>query len=262
MESNQYKKIFNYDFLKALSDWQKGWAEIQSIRREYADNLVKVCNDLPDEFKICNEECYRKRFIIGKEIVPILLDDNFFDGIGSWTLDLNCAKEFKYLFKEFTIFAMIFKHRPQPNEIIVNICELWKNEDFKEAVKNLNEESPEIAYPLLNFKDFQSEVILRTTLKGSEIEHIVGTSSSFEEICDMGNVPENEREELLKRYNEDPNGIPIEFPIFASSNATKKAVKNTINKVKSQIDEAKQNNVPIYNLTCEPHPDDLKHKID
>ncbi len=262
MTSNEYKELFNHDFLVALSNWQKGWGEIQEQRRLLADILVKACENLPDEFKTCDADCYRKRFIVGGEIVPIILNNDFFEGIASWTLDLGTAKNFKRLLKQGTTFAMVFKQRPRTEDIIVNICSLWQNEEFKQAVKTLNESSPDIALPLLNFKDYQSEVILRTTLKGIEIEHIVGTSSSFEEICDMGNIPENEREALSIRYAKDPNGIPISFPTFASSNATREAVQNTIQKMQALIVSARQNNVPIYNLVYEPHVDDLKHRIE
>jgi hypothetical protein len=261
MKPNQYKEIFNREFLIVLSEWQKGWGECQEKRRKLADRLVEVCTDLPSEFKSCDSECFRKRFILGGEIVPIILNDDFFEGIASWTLDESFAKDFKQLVRPSTSFAMVFKHTPNIKEVIVNLCSLWDNDFFKTAVSELNNEEPDIAYPLLNFKDFQSEVVLRTTLKGSEIEYIVGVSSDFDEICNLGQIPEDEREELSIKYAQDPNGIPIYFPTYASSEGTRGAVRNTIVKMRELIADATSNNVPIYNLVYDPNPEDLKHKI-
>ncbi len=254
--------MFDRSFLIALSNWQKGWNENQAKRRELADALVKACDTLPDNFKNCKVPCFRKRFIVGGEIVPIILEDNYFEGIASWTTDIECAKKLKGLINPATSFAIVFKQLPRKVDVIVNINELWLNQDFENAVQELKKTDPELAYPLLNFKDYQSEVVLRTTLKGTEIEHIVGVSTSFENICDMAGIPEEDREMLSIQYAQDPEGIPIEMPILASSNATREAVKSTIIAMKELIRDAKKNDVPIYNIEQPSHPDDLKHKIE
>jgi hypothetical protein len=253
-------QMFDSHFLNTLSDWQRGWRENQERRRQIADELVKVCEPLPKEFKKYNKGCYRKRFIVGGEIVPIVLNNDFFEGIASWTSEIGFAKNFKALIKSSTTFAMIFKHQPRPNEIIVNVNALWKNREFREAVDKLNIEEPTVAEPLLKMK-VQGEIVLRSTLRGSEIEHIVGMSHSFDEICDKGRIPLEEREELSKKYSMDPDGIPIDMPVWGSKKATNEAVKKTISKMKSLIENARKNKVPIYNLVYEPHKDDLKHKV-
>ncbi len=261
MDGKDYLELFNYEFLKALSDWQRGWGEVQNKRRELADNLVKVCQSLPDEFKSCDKECFRKRFIVGGEIVPIILEDNFFEGIASWSFDISFAKKFKGLVNPSTKFAMIFKHIPEKEEVVVNICNLWENEFFKKAVENLNEIEPNTAAPLLNFRDLQSEIILKSCLKGSEINHIVGISSSFDEICDMAKIPEEERDELSIKYARDTNGIPISIPMYTNKLVTKKVLDKTIAKMRQMLNEAKKNNIPIYNLEYKAHENDLKHKF-
>jgi hypothetical protein len=260
MYKKDYSELFNEAFLTALSNWQNGWKENQIKRRELADKLVEACEFLPKEFKECNKACYRKRFIVGGEIVPIILDDTFFEGIASWSFDIDFTKNFKGLVNPATKFAMIFKHIPHEGDVIVNICELWKNNQFKKSVKVLNDSNPEIAKPLLNFKDLQSEIILRSNLRGSDIQHIVSMSSSFEEIFDMANIPENKREEFSIKYARDTDGIPIELPIYASERATSDGVANTISKMKALISNAESNNMPIYNLIHNPHKEDLKHK--
>jgi hypothetical protein len=162
--TNDYE--FTRDFLVALSSWQKGWSEDQTTRRQIADNLVKQCEHLPEKFKKVESHCFRKRFIREGEIVPILLDNDYFEGIASWTADLDYAKKFKGIIRPDTKFVMVFKHQPKQEEVIVNIIELWRDENFKKAAIEFQNDDSEAAKALFNFKDYQSEVILRSTLKG------------------------------------------------------------------------------------------------
>jgi hypothetical protein len=252
---------FSNDFLIALSNWQRGWSENQERRRQIADELIKQCEDIPHKFKTVDGCCYRKRFIIEGEIIPILIDDDFFEGIASWTKDKNCAKNFKGIIKPNTKFVTLFKHTPNPNEIVINIISLWEDEDFKKAAEELKNENFEAAKPLFNFRDYQSEIILKSTLKGSEIEDMVGISSSFEDLCNMANIPEEKREELSIKYAKDPNGLPIEIPTFAGTRPTKEAITKTLIKFKETLETAKTNNIFVdWSKVAEPHQDDLKHK--
>jgi hypothetical protein len=224
-------ELFNKDFLFALSNWQKGWQEDQEKRKILADDLVKACEHLPNRFKVCDQACYRKRFIVKGEMIPIVWNDEYFEGVASWTKDINFAKGFKGLLKPSTEFAMIFKKFPRQEDVILNIPELWKSSEFQAAVDNLSLEMPEVAYPLINFKDSQSEIILRSVLKGSEIEHIVGISSSFDDLCDKAGIPVDERTELSKQFA--LKGIDIYIPVYASEVASRNAVKRTIARMKA-----------------------------
>lgn len=257
--TNDYE--FSRDFLIALSKWQRGWAENQVERRKIADNLVEQCEQLPDKYKKVDGTCFRKRFIRDGEIVPILLDNDFFEGIASWTADLNYAKKFKGIVRPDTKFVMVFEHQPKPEEVIINIIELWKDDNFKKAVSEYDKEDSEGAKALLNFKDYQSEIILRSTLKGDEIIDIVGVSSSFEELCDMAGIPEEKREKLSIQYARNPTGLPIEIPTFAGKRPTREAINKTLIKIKETFETARQNNVPIdWSRVAKPHEYDLKHR--
>ena len=252
---------FSRDFLVALSNWQRGWSENQVERRKIADNLVKQCEHIPDKYKKVDGTCFRKRFIRDGEMVPILLDNDFFEGIASWTADLDYAKYFKGLVKPDTKFVMVFEHQPKPEEVVINIIELWKDDNFKKAVSEFEKDNSEGAKALLYFKDYQSEIILRSTLKGNEIIDIVGVSSSFEELCDMAGIPEEKREKFSIQYARNPTGLPIEIPTFAGQKPTREAIKKTLVKIKETFETARQNNVLIdWSRVTKPHEDDLKNK--
>lgn len=256
----QSEAIFTRDFLTSLSNWQRGWSENQERRRIIADELVEQCKKLPDKFKTVNDPCYRKRFVIEGEVTPILIDDNFPEGIASWTTELEYAKRFKGMIRPSTKFIMVFKHFPQSEEVVVNIIALWKDVDFVNAANKFQAEDCEAAKALFNFKDSQSEIILRSTLRGSEIEDMVTISSSFEDLCDMAEIPEDKRIELSIKYARDPNGIPIEIPTFAGTRPTKKAIEKTLDRLKKMLETARENNIFIdWSNVAKPNKDDLKH---
>lgn len=255
------KDLFTDALLIALSNWQNGWRESQERRRLIADELVKQCEELPAQFKEVKARCYRKRFINEGEVVPIILDNDFFEGLASWTENKDYARGFKGIIRPRSKFVMLFNHKPLSGEVVVNFVRLWKDKQFQEAAEDLKSRNPDAVSALFHFKDSQSEVVLRSTLRGSEIEDIVGLSSSFEIICDMGGIPEEEREELSIKYAKNSKGLPIEFPTFAGSKATKKVIRKTIKKMKDTLQFHKENNVLVdWSRVAKPHKDDLKHR--
>lgn len=159
------------------------------------------------------------------DVVAILNNGEYFEGITSWTTDLKWSKNFKHLINPYTSFATIFQHKPLDQEAVLNVCELWKSVDFVADVNNLNKLQPKIAYPLLNFKDTQSEVILKSTLKSSEIISIIGISNDFDKLCDQLGVDPKEREKLSKDYAKNPNAILINEPSWLSKKGARNAVK-------------------------------------
>jgi hypothetical protein len=252
------EKTFTPDFLIALSNWQGGWAD-QDRRRTFADELVKHCENLPIKFKAVDHYCYRKRFIVEGEMIPIFLNDNYFDGIASWTEEKKIADDFKGFLKVDTKFAMIFKHKPLPEEVIVNINSLWQDKNFKEAAQMfINDNILDSKY-LKGFKNSQQEVILRSTLKGSEVEDIVAMSRTFEEYSDIIGIPKAEREGASIRYTQNPNGLPIEIPFLIGSRLSKSAVK----KAKKKFAEISNNENTLVDLSkaAKPNSNDLRHKL-
>ncbi len=245
MEKEIKSVVFTNELLTALSNWQNGWAEIQERRYDLADELVKQCKDVPEKFKKINSPCYRKRFIYANELKRLFLEDDLFEGISSWTTDMNYAKGFKGYVRQGASFSMMFECIPRPEDIVLNISELWKDEDFVHFANQFKINFPKKAKPLFNFKDTQSEVVLRSTLRSFEIRNVVGFSSSFEEICDMGNIPEDEREELSIKYEQDPNGIPINMPVFVDEISSRESVARAIACMKKELSSAEKENEPI-----------------
>ncbi|WP_217492064.1 hypothetical protein [Leisingera sp. JC1] len=162
--------------------------------------------DLPKNFQIVNEQCYRKRFLVpnnpvnGGDLGPLFLNGVLPEGVASWTVDKKFAQEFKDPTREGTI-AAIFSHIPEPNEVLLNIPALWEDPSFQSAAEQFRVRNGESSDALFHFRFRQSEVILRADLKYDELIHICGRSSPFERICELhGLWSEAERDDLWKEF--------------------------------------------------------------
>ena len=189
--------VFSDDFLKALGAWQRGWRENQDQREILSAELKKTSVDLPREFKTVEQPCFRKRFLHKGELVDIIFADEKKEGIVSWTIKREFAERFKGLIKPDAVSGAIFEHYPKKEEVIVNVCALWMSKDFISAADAFKEKDPGSAEPLFHFKNIQGEVVLESSLKGSEIIALTAVSSPFDELCDQAKIPEADRDKLF-----------------------------------------------------------------
>lgn len=229
------KLIFSDNFLKILGAWQNGWKEDQSLRLQLAVQLKEAVLDLPDRFKTVSQPCYRKRFLHHGELFEIIMIDEKNEGLTSWTVHQKYAENFKGLQKAGAISAAIFEHTPTENEVILNICELWKSESFIKAAEKYKVANGENADAIFHFKASQGEVILNAPLKGGEIVALTGASSPFDELCDIALIPEPVRDEYFKKLI-DSGQYPATLQ-YTSKEGTQRIIQNTIKLMEQKINE-------------------------
>jgi hypothetical protein len=185
-------KTYPDEFLGALGAWQHGWREDQSVRLSVTDNLrtaLERASALPSEALRAHNICFRKRFLVpnnpqsGGDFWPFFWDGEIKEGVASWTTDYDFAKFiFKNDLRRGTI-AAIFRRYPSQDEVVLNISELWKNEEFVNAVNNYASRNGTHSAALLHFKSAQSEVILNAPLTLADVHAFCGQVPSLEEIC-------------------------------------------------------------------------------
>ncbi|AYV37541.1 hypothetical protein [Aeromonas veronii] len=229
--------IFDDDFLKILGAWQKGWKENQNTRLALAMKLRDATLNLPLKFKTVNQACYRKRFLHQGELFEIIMSNEKNEDLTSWTIFKQYAENFKGLLKPDAISAAIFEHTPTQDEVILNICELWKDKTFISAAEKYREAGGEHADAIFHFKASQGEVILNAPLKGSEIVALSGVSSPFDELCDQAEIPVSERDDYFKKLIDLQ--IYPETLKYTSKDGTQRVIKNTIEIMKLKIDKTK-----------------------
>lgn len=233
------------DLLRAIANWQKGWREDQSKRSELSEKLLESAKGLDSSFKKVPSICYRKRFLHEGELVDIILKDEKREGIVSWTIDKEFAERFKDLQKEGAVSGAIFEHQPTDEEVVLNICELWKNREFIEAANKFKDNYPEESKPLFHFKDSQGEVVLTSPLKASEIIALTGASSPFDDLCDQAGIPESQRDDLFRKLVQDGQA-PGEVS-YTSRESAQRIIDNTVRKLYEKVQAYKANNSATNN---------------
>lgn len=226
-------EIFADEFLDALGAWQRGWGEQRDRRLALTVALQAAIarTPLPDIARTAEQVCYRKRFLYkdnpenGGDHVPILLHGSYDEGLASWTTDFEYAKAHKGDLRENANTA-IFGRLPMPDEVILNIKELWALPEFQSAIDDYRQRGGIHSDALLNFKDLQSEVILDAPLRTDDIESFCNVIGSFEELFALAGVtPETEEAfvEKLKDADALPGGA-----FWLPKEASQRVVKATI----------------------------------
>jgi hypothetical protein len=123
--------------------------------------------------------------------------------VASWTTDQRFAERFKGLARDGAVSAANYCHSPLPEEVIVNVGELWQCREFATDAQAFRERHPDDAKALFHFREGQSEVVLTAVLKGSEIVALSGAASPFDEVCDAEGIAEGERDALFRKLVED-----------------------------------------------------------
>lgn len=168
------------------------------------------------------------------------MKDHKYEGVVSWTLDQEYAERFKNRYKVNAVSGAIFEHTPTESEVVVNIFELWKDPDFIAAAIDFQNRYSEDVKPLFHFKDRQSEVILTSPLKASEIIALTGASSPFDDLCDQAGIPDDSsRDDLFSKLVESgncPGGLK-----YTSRESAQRIIDNVIRKVHDKITAFKNN---------------------
>lgn len=221
-------------FLEALGAWQNGWREQADRREKITKKLLASIKDtsLPKEALSVNVDCYRKRFLVannhqnGGDMLPLFADGQLNDGVASWTTNQNFAQDFKDSIRTGTISA-IFRHTPQPDEIVINIEALWGLDDFQVAVSAYKDRGGPNAEALMHFRSRQSEAILNAPLLRDEIIGFCGKSSPFETLCELAGITSEDEQDQFWSALVEANTFP-EQPRWLSP----EGVKNVIARVR------------------------------
>lgn len=230
--------IFSDDFLKSLNNWQNGWGDNQTLRNNFAIELLKNCKDLPAKYKKITVPCFRKRFLHKEELLAIIMADDKDEGVVSWTTDEKYAERFKGLLKANAVSGAIFKINPEYENVVVNVVNLWSDEEFVRSVEDYAKREPENTKALLHFKANQSEVILKSHLRGSDIISLTGLASPFDILCDQAGIADEIRDDIFKKLID--NGEYINEPSYTPPGSAQAVLSRVIEKFNKRIIELSQ----------------------
>jgi hypothetical protein len=233
---------FEDHLLHALGAWQKGWRENQTLREELAINLSDAVASLPPEFKTSNgQACYRKRFLHKGELERIIMADWRDEGAVSWTLNRTFAEVFRGKLKDGAVTGAIFRRVPPDEEVLVNIPALWMNADFVRSAEAYRKRGGQHAEALFHFRGVhdQSEIVLAAPLRASEIIALTGSSSPFDDLCDMLSLPHQGRDELFKELV--AQGIAINELRYVDEDQTQTIIRRTQDRMVGLVQQISAN---------------------
>ena len=219
---------FDDRLLEAIGAWQKGWREDQALREELAKGLSDAAVMLPQPVRTAKgQACYRTRFLHKGELERIIMADWRDEGVVSWTLDRAFADRFRGKFKPDAVTGAIFRRTPPDEEVIVNISALWKAADFVQSAESYRDRGGVYADALFHFQGShnQCEIVLTTPLRASEIIAFTGSSSPFDDLCDMLSLAQEGRDELFKELTKQ--GIVMNEPRYVNEVQTQRIIART-----------------------------------
>lgn len=207
-------------FLKALGEWQNGWNEDKERRlliTQNLENALEVESSIPSSALVVSEPCYRRRYISnlnsqnGGDMGKLFLNGYIDEGISSWSTDYDYVKiQFKKGHREGWLASIFCVQKIDPNDVVLNIKALWKDDDFKQDVDYYVSNGNPYANALKNFSNKQSEVILRVPLKIEEAYAFCGKVPALEDLCLKAGIDSSDEEDLIWSKMVEQGLVPTE----------------------------------------------------
>lgn len=207
-------------FLGALGEWQQGWNEDKEKRlliTEKLKNALAVEPSISPSALAVSVPCYRRRYISnlnpqnGGDMVELFLNGYIEEGVSSWSTDYDYVKtQFKKGHREGWIASIFCVQKIDPSDVVLNINELWKDNDFKQDVNVYVSNEKPYANALTNFSNKQSEVILRVPLKIEEVYAFCGKVPALEDLCSNAGIDSSDEEDLIWNKMMEQGFVPTE----------------------------------------------------
>lgn len=124
-------------------------------------------------------------------MVPLFWNGEIKEGFASWTTDFEFAR---FIFKKDARpgeTGAIFAVDPQPEHVILNIGAMWARHEFGGAVDEHRSRGGPNHEALINFRDRQSEVILKSPLRLDDVVALCVQIPSLESLCARLGVKED-----------------------------------------------------------------------
>jgi hypothetical protein len=184
MGVKQKETTYSLSFLQALNNWQRGGSTKQKRKRGLA--LEKEASTLPQHFKSCNLRCFRQISLETEWIWKLADTLELSETISSWTTSLNVAQLFKGGVPPKEYQGLIFVICPPPSSVILNIEELYKDQNFNNAIVENKKFITNFDQGIGRYWDSQKEVVLKIEkIELDQVYSLGGYSSSREELVKM-----------------------------------------------------------------------------
>lgn len=184
MAVNEDYQFDDITLLQAISDWQRGGDAKQNRRRGL--RLKEVCASLPEHYRTCPLACFRQVSLETDSVWNLIGENRLTEKISSWTFNLEVAKAFKNGVPphgQGYQGVIFYINPPPPNQVIINLRELYKNPVFRKAMESKKSAIIGFEEGAGRYSGLQDEVVLEIdSVTQEDIYSLGGHSSLFEHL--------------------------------------------------------------------------------
>jgi hypothetical protein len=171
--------MFNLELLQAISDWQRGGDLKQKARR--GERLKILSEALDPEFRETSLCCFRQISLDKSFLWKLGNELHIKEGISSWTMVTDVAKEFKGGPPPEGWQGVIFEIVPEGGQVILNIDALFRDPHFLEDCEAAKGDIVGFHEGIGRYSGSQREVVLEVKSLPIEAVYALGGHSSTKE---------------------------------------------------------------------------------
>lgn len=169
--------LFPEGLIRAIDRWQAGSKD----KTRKALRLREQSRHLPDTYRTTPARVFRQvrtnallALGIGMGAIP--------EEVSSWTTSLEVAKQFGEQDRDPKKVLLIFSRRPNPEDVILNLSDVYADEDFLNTVHDTEKRLGRVFPGIQRWAGSQHEVVLNeTTVVNDEIV----LTGAFRQLADV-----------------------------------------------------------------------------
>ena len=123
--------FYTHALIEAIDDWQAGSKD----KERKAARLIKASEHLPANYRTAPAEVFRQ-LRANAPLAAGVAFDAMADFVSSWTTSLEVAKHFRESDGDRTKALMIFRRRPMPGDVILDLNVVYADPDFMDTVRD------------------------------------------------------------------------------------------------------------------------------
>lgn len=189
---------FSQNLIQAINNWQCDNVHMKNVKN--GTILKQQCLSLPKKFRIYKDSCFRRIDLCENGVWRLIGDECLTEKISSWTTDIDVAKGHYGGVppKEDGYLGLIICVKPCPDDIIVNLQELYNDKIFNEALNRDKGNIKNFSFGIGQYGNREKEIVLEIADVASEnICSIGGHTSPFDDLV-------NEAAKLAKEISGYP----------------------------------------------------------
>lgn len=155
--------FYTHALIEAIDDWQAGSKD----KERKAARLIKASEHLPANYRTAPAEVFRQ-LRANAPLAAGVAFDAMADFVSSWTTSLEVAKHFRESDGDRTKALMIFRRRPMPGDVILDLNVVYADPDFMDTVRDAEKRLGRTFNGIGRWQNSQREVVLNETVIGND----------------------------------------------------------------------------------------------